>query len=106
MYLVEAVSYQCSNGINPIIHGKRDYIFKELWNNGGKENFLSRLENIEPDIVINSCTGGINNIDGGTEPLNKLVDDLLRNKYQDNIKLFITSHPSSYWFWKKGLIAR
>ncbi|WP_264229574.1 hypothetical protein [Acholeplasma laidlawii] len=102
LYLVEAVSYQCSNGEDPIDKDKRDLVFKEVWKNGGKEDFISRMNDLQPDVIINSCTGGINMINSG-DRLNKLVDNELKNLCKDNIKCFDTAHPSSYWFWKKGI---
>ena len=60
--LVEAVSFQCSNGESPINSQNRDKVFRYTWKNGGEKDFLQRLNSYNPEIVINACTGGIGKI--------------------------------------------
>ena len=101
--LMEAVSYQCSNG-EPKINGqKRDTVFKDVWTNGGEDDFKRRLKSYHPDIVINACTGGLRKINSQST-LNSLVDSTVRRLGFKNY--YYSSHPSSYWFWIKGMIKR
>lgn len=76
LVFVEAVSYQCSAGNSPIEEQKRDEVFKAVWHNGGKEDFVARLKKISPDIILNACTGGMRKIDSGSS-LNSLVQKKL-----------------------------
>ena len=101
--LMEAVSYQCSNG-EPKINGqKRDTVFKDVWVNGGEDDFKVRLKSYHPDIVINACTGGVRKIDSQST-LNSLVDSAVRKLGFKNY--YYSSHPSSYWFGIKRMIKR
>lgn len=77
--LIEAVSFQCSNGCNlrkKENSEKRDLVFNTVWNNGGREAFKKRIKKYSPDVLINACTGGLGNIDSGTS-LNSLVQQAI-----------------------------
>ena len=98
--LVEAVSFQCSNGESPINSQKRDKVFQDIWKNGGEKDFIQRLNTYNPEIVINACTGGIGKINSG-KTLNSLVHNTL--KKESYKKYFYTAHPCSIWFFIIGL---
>lgn len=98
--LIEAISYQCSNGAEKIDKDKRDKLFTLVWEKGGLDDFRVRLRNHNPIIVINSATGGIKNIEKN-DCINGKVQKIL---YEFGFEIFHTSHPSSSWFWRKGLI--
>lgn len=104
LLLIEAVSYQCSNAQSLKIKENkenRDKVFTEVWENGGKENFLKRIGNADPILIINSCTGGIKNVDDVNYLNGKIKGLLVLAGYDE--KTVNSSHPSSSWFWKKGL---
>lgn len=98
--LIEAVSYQCSNGAKNIDKVNRDKLFTLVWENGGLDDFRVRLRKHNPIIVINSATGGIKNIDKN-DCINGKIQEIL---YEFGFEIFHTPHPSSSWFWRKGLI--
>lgn len=114
IYLVNAVQFQCSLGIQPLPTTIRDDIFKKIWVNGGKENFIGRLiiDDNFPDIIINCCTGGITKLEckkdkfNSEESLNVLVSKALDEKYNEiaafPCKYFYSPHPSSAHFGKLG----
>lgn len=59
LILLNAVQYQCSLGISTDC--VRDDVFLEIWNNqGGKENFRLRLNQVARagDVIVNCCTVG------------------------------------------------
>ena len=103
--LMEAVSYQCSNGndlSNENNKNKRNRVFEALWEKGGKRNFVKRIKKYNPVLIINSCTGGLQNKDD-VEFLNGMVNASLSSLNYSTQKVN-TCHPSSSWFWKKGIV--
>lgn len=105
LLLIEAVSFQCSNGSNLKQNAaKRDNVFKTVWINGGEDNFIARLQLYNPNIIINACTGGMKNINSG-KTLNSLVQQAI-NSLQccQAKKLFYSVHPSSFHF--RGCMTR
>lgn len=103
LILVEAVSYQCSMG-EKIDTERRDMVFKEVWDQGGREDFINRIKKYNPEIIINGCTGGKNKIDS-KNTLNSIVQDALDENFED-IDKYYCSHPCSYWFIFSNLIKR
>lgn len=100
--LVEAVQFQCSNGNDLAIkdnRDKRNAVFKEVWNSGGKEAFLKRIRKLDPELIIISCTGGISNIEDA-EFLNGMVRESFNGYETPTVS---SAHPSSPWFWRKPL---
>lgn len=99
--LMEAVSYQCSNGTNLRQNAaKRDSVFKMVWSNGGEDDFKARLQMYSPDVIINACTGGIKNIDSGVA-LNSLVQQAINSLHCFQGKmLYYSVHPCSSHFKK------
>lgn len=101
--LVEAISYQCSNGKCLNNNGKnkkrRDNLFRIMWLCGGMRFFEKRLLSYRPKIIINSCTGGSDGMksDAGALFLNSLVQKSINKICLDSQK-FYSSHPSSKWF--------
>lgn len=97
LLLINAVQFQCSLGI---LHGvknkeNRDEIFEKFFeNDDAKNDFLKRLKQHNPKIIINCCTGGhYRKIDG----LQKLVQDVIDGGNINAIKL-AGYHPSSPLF--------
>ena len=104
LLLIEAVSYQSSNAQSLKIEAhknKRDKVFTEVWENGGKENFLERIRDASPILIINSCTGGIKNVDDVDFLNGKIKGSLVSAGYDE--KTVNSPHPSSSWFWRKGV---
>ena len=58
LILVNAIQHQCSLGLSTDLY--RDQIFRAIWNEGGRENFESRMKQLyrKGDIVVNCCTKG------------------------------------------------
>ncbi|XTR36473.1 hypothetical protein ACQQ2T_07865 [Paraclostridium tenue] len=57
IYLVNSIQYQCSLGFKP--DSFRDYVWLELWKNKDiRDDFVGRIDSIDPDIIINCCTKG------------------------------------------------
>lgn len=58
LILMNAIRYQCSLGLPTDC--VRDEIFLKVWNNGGENDFMQRLENLyqKGDVLINCCTTG------------------------------------------------
>lgn len=58
LVLINAIQYQCSLGYATECF--RDKVFAEVWNQGGKCDFQSRIKAIfrEGDVIINACTAG------------------------------------------------
>ena len=104
LLFIEAVSYQCSNAQSLKItanKNKRDKVFAEAWENGGKENFLERIRNANPILIVNSCTGGMKNVDNASFLNGKIKEALVLAGYDE---ITVSSpHPSSSWFWRKGI---
>lgn len=64
-------------------------------------DFIARLKSYNPSLIINACTGGMNN--GQPRGLKKLVDSAIRNEpsFQNKLNnnpnfIIYTTHPS-YW---------
>lgn len=104
MLLIEAVSYQCSNAQSLNItanKNKRDKVFAEAWENGGKEDFLERIRSANPILIVNSCTGRMKNVDNEKSLKGKINEALISAGYDE---ITVSSpHPSSSWFWRKGI---
>lgn len=104
--LVEAISYQCSNGL-PVDQDekpkKKDILFERIWNSGGCRSFEERLRLYKPTIIINSCTGGTSGIESRTlsTSLNALVQRSI-DGVSPGIRKFYSSHPSSKHFKEDG----
>ena len=57
VYIVNSIQYQCSLGIPTNIF--RDYVWLNLWKSDDIRNdFTARIEDIQPDVIINCCTCG------------------------------------------------
>lgn len=106
LWLVNAVQYQCSFGLKPIQKEMRNFVFRVLWKEL-KEDFLIRLKNLEPIVVINLCTGGkkvIEDILGNKNsslsetPLNLLVHKAIKEIFDNKLLYLYGSHPSSSYF--------
>ena len=93
--LIEAIPFQCSNGLRPINKKKRDAVFQYMWKNGGESYFIQRLKSHDPEIIINACTGGVSNINDPNS-LNCIVDAAIKQVPCENY--FYCPHPSSLWF--------
>ena len=104
LLLVDAVSYQCSNAKNlnkEENREKRDSVFLSVWGKGGKKNFLKRIEKYKPILIVNSCTGGMKNVDNEKSLKGKINEALVSAGYDE---ITVSSpHPSSSWFWRKGI---
>lgn len=100
--LVEAVSYQCSNGVTPINEIYRDDVFKYVWNHGGRKDLINRLKYYKPKMIINACTGLTKDIESD-KSLNGLVQKAI-NDFDDSNSclLYYTGHPCSCWFNKSN----
>ncbi|WP_300383430.1 hypothetical protein [Clostridium sp.] len=60
VYLVNSIQYQCSLGINTNYF--RDYVWLIQWKDKEiRDNLISRLKEIKPDLIINCCTKGSHN---------------------------------------------
>lgn len=90
LYFVNAIRYQTSLGISSINRQLRDSIFYELWTSGGQEDLRSRLEIINPDVLINCCTKTLKK-----KCVNKAFFDFLSQSYC----ILESSHPCR---WKNG----
>lgn len=112
VFLVNAVQYQCSNGdvltsknreINPN-RLRTDSIWEWFWEKGGSEDFKRRINLVLPYMVINACTGNINDENSIKNKLQKSINECCDNECCDNVKLFKTPHPSSDHF-KEGCLS-
>lgn len=131
LYLVEAISYQCSNNLDSIDHEKRDVLFRLVWEKFGKSDFERRMRRLEPFAVINACTCSKQNstIKSYINRCNRMMNNPnIRNKYKpkymnalnvlvqesldsiwksnQNVDLLYSAHPSSSNFKSKGLFFR
>jgi hypothetical protein len=93
LVLINAVQYQCSLGAVTSMY--RDQIFRAVWTQGGRENFVARLQAIlrPSDIVMNCCTKGSDV--GLNKPLRSLVDASLRAHFPD-LQVLRRMHPASW----------
>lgn len=94
LILVNPILHQCSLGERDT-GLYRDKIFRAVWANGGREEFICRLlSTFKPgDILMNCCTWGSNGESG--VPLRHLVENAIRAALPevDSIK---RTHPSSW----------
>lgn len=91
--LVNAIQYQCSLGLSLIDANVKNRALAELWENSQIEaNFIKRLKEYEPDIIINSCT----------ETIKQDVQEVINAAFPNVIRLQ-SAHPSSPHFATKGL---
>lgn len=89
VYLMNAIQYQCSLGYHTSIF--RTEIFNSMWKHHKKdEDFLDRLKDFYPNIIINLCTKTDNLQDIVQEKINEFVNN---NK---TISLYKGTHPSSW----------
>lgn len=96
--LMNAVQFQCSLGLEPIVGKIRDENFLSLWASDAiVQNFKERLEKYQPDIVINCCTNG--NI------TRSMVDKIFKNRQKgwafikyNQILLDITGHNKYFLY--------
>ena len=58
LILFNAIPFQCSLGQSTHLH--RDRVFREVWERGGRADFVSRLRAclVDGDLVLNACTRG------------------------------------------------
>lgn len=122
--LLNAVPYQCSLGEDPLFY--RDECFLKMWSiEEIRNDFITRLGNFAPDLIINACTKGKRYIPEGDNLKGKFLTKkfvksinldmpmwdkakgfLLQNLVQHQIpeayknKTISTSHPSSSHFCK------
>ena len=86
--VLNAVQYQCSQGISPLKQGVRDKNFSHFWGNGFSNDLIDR---------INAFSNGNNNliiVDACTRKLKlKLVEPAL----SASLTHYISTHPSSWW---------
>lgn len=96
LLIINAVQYQCSLGD---LNGKsmenhKDDIFKKFFDNDARKDFVKRLKQFNPKIIINCCTGGhYRDIDGLQEQVQEVID----NANCSALRL-IGAHPSSAYF--------
>jgi hypothetical protein len=88
LVLVNAIQYQCSLACPTRCY--RDKVFHEVWNHGGKSDFMSRIKAlyVEGDVIINACTAG------SMKPRNwELVRDTLKEM---NLVAARVEHPANW----------
>ncbi len=69
----------------------RDHVWNLLWENDSiKNNFINRLKNYNPVLIINACTGNNNK-----KSLKFSVNKCLNENFKDIVK-FSTYHPSHF----------
>lgn len=89
VYLMNAIQYQCSLGYHTSIF--RTEIFNSMWKHHKKdEDFLDRLKDFYPNIIINLCTK--------TDKLQDIVQEKIDEFVNNNktISLYRGTHPSSW----------
>ena len=98
--IVNAIQYQCSLGA--ATEKYRDCVFSKMWElQKVKENFIDRLKQSNPDIIINCCTKGYYEKGEEEEELRiKVQKEIDLHKF--NVLILRSAHPSSYHF-KAGL---
>lgn len=89
---MNSIQYQTSQGkpLNCIENKcKRDELWLKMFDSFGKDNLLERIKSLKPDVVINLCTMGFNN-------LQLKVDNALK---ENNAYIYtIGTHPSTWNF--------
>ena len=84
IYFVNAIRYQTSLGLCPIIPVLRDYIFKDMWiNYGFDDDFKERISILKPEIVINAVT----------KNLKQLVNDVITTTLTGSFCFQCSEHP-------------
>ena len=86
VYLVNAIRYQTSLGLSPIIKSLRDTIFIHMWKNGFDKDFQDRLAILKPDLIINAVTSRLKPIVQAA--INSFINNNLASIFQ------ASSHPS------------
>lgn len=71
--LMNAIQYKCSLGVDTRYY--RDRVWLNLWFNGLRGDFEDRIDNYNPDIVLNLCTKG-----------NHLYDPLCQRNNKTDLK--------------------
>ncbi|MGO2234522.1 MAG: hypothetical protein ACTH5B_10650 [Marinomonas sp.] len=94
LILMNAVQHQCSLGSPTKFY--RDDVFCAAWEDGAKENFISRFNSTfkKHDVIVNCCTKG--NMKG--HELRRLVQQSIP---KDKDKVLRRTHPSS-WYSEKN----
>lgn len=91
VYLMNAIQYQCSLGYHTSIF--RTEIFNSMWKHHKKdEDFLDRLKDFYPNIIINLCT----KTDELQDIVQKKIDEFVNNNNNKTISLYRGTHPSSW----------
>jgi len=95
LILINAVQYQCSLGY--ATQKYRDDVFKDIWNNGGKTDFMIRLKAVyqSGDKLISCCTKGSSRI--AQQELRYLVQCAIKEAIPDEI-VYRRNHPSFWHF--------
>ena len=104
--LINAIQYQCSLGEDTSEY--RDKIFSKMWElKKVKDDFIKRLKNSKPSVIINCCTRG--NFKDNEEELflrnlvkNTIDEFLQKQSNSKNILCLRAAHPSSSHF-RNGL---
>jgi len=92
LILMNAIQYQCSLGCPTSYY--RDDVFRDVWSNGGSNDFLERLDSVyhRGDVVVNCCTKG-----NGQPSLRRLVQTAITAPQSDFGVVEQRNHPSSWW---------
>lgn len=95
LILINAIQYQCSLGF--ATDEFRDRVFTELWNTGGREDFISRLTRLYKagDTLVNCCTKGAANIP--SNELRVLVQSAICHALL-GVSVMRRNHPSCWHF--------
>jgi hypothetical protein len=97
LLFINPIQYQCSLGQsgNNAMKTIKEPVFTACWENElFKNNFIERLQNYHPTMIINCCTGIK---DGKPDGLQKLVQQEINSHFNNAVKLF-GYHPSSCHF--------
>ena len=91
VYLMNAIQYQCSLGYDTSVF--RTEIFNSIWKHHKKdEDFLDRLKNFYPNIIINLCT----KTDKLQDIVQEKIEEFVKNNNNKTISLYRGTHPSSW----------
>lgn len=97
--LVNAIQYQCSNGDGMKDHRERtNEVWTYFWKNAGEESFIQRVTSYHPEIIINGCTGKIEQ-EGN---IKFLLQGVIDKNFKQSLR-YSSPHPSSLWF-KSGYV--
>lgn len=94
---INSIQYQtsCGNSLrNPDARKNRDEIWLDMFNGGGKDDFLARLECLKPTYIINLCTKGFYN-------LQLAVNNCILSKEEYCEIYTYGTHPSTWYFCAK-----